>query len=107
MSHTSPVDEDFLWYVEHPEAFEAYRGKHVAIWDRRVAGYGSSAKGAYEMAVRGYPESKPTLAFIPQEEELILVRGLFFPYKRVRSEAFTATAEPRKLVDRSLCEARV
>lgn len=25
------VDEDFLWFVEHPEAFEKYRGKHVAI----------------------------------------------------------------------------
>lgn len=72
MSRAFAVDEDFLWYVEHPEAFEEYRGKHVAIWKKCVAGYGDSAKEAYEMAKKNHPESKPTLAFIPREEELIL-----------------------------------
>lgn len=66
------VDEDFIWYLEHPEVFEEYRGKHVAIWNKRVIGYGESAKQAYEVAKKNYPESKPTLAFIPIEEELIL-----------------------------------
>jgi len=72
MSCALPIDDDFLWYVEHPEAFKAYREKHVAIWNKHVAGHGSSAKEAYEMAIRNYPESKPILAFIPIEEELIL-----------------------------------
>ena len=72
MAGTLAVDEDFLWYVEHPEAFEGYRGKHVAIWNKRVTGYGNSAKEAYEMAKKNYPKSKPTLTFIPREEELIL-----------------------------------
>ncbi len=72
MSPASSFDDDFLWYVEHPEAFEQYRGKHVAIWNKRVTGHGSSAKKAYQMAKKKYPESKPTLAFIPREQELIL-----------------------------------
>jgi len=72
MARALSVDQDFLWYVEHPEAFERYRGKHVAIWNDRVVGHGDSAKEAYEMAKKNYPESKPTLAFIPREEELIL-----------------------------------
>lgn len=72
MTDPSAVDQDFLWYAEHPEAFEGYRGKHVAIWNKRVVGYGDSAKEAYEMAKKDYPKSKPTLAFIPEEEELIL-----------------------------------
>lgn len=66
------VDEDFLWFVEHPEAFEKYRGKHVAIWKKGVIGHGESAKQAYEMAKKRYPKSEPTLTFIPTEEELIL-----------------------------------
>jgi len=72
MARASGIDEDFLWYVEHPEAFEAYRGKHVAIWGKRVTGHGDSAKEAYEMAKRNHPKSRPTLTFIPREEELIL-----------------------------------
>lgn len=72
MAGSKAVDEDFIWYAEHPEAFEDYKGKHVAIWEKRVIGYGSSAKEAYEMAKKKYPESKLTLAFIPKEEELIL-----------------------------------
>jgi hypothetical protein len=66
------VDEDFLWFAEHSEDFERYRGKHVAIWKRRVIGYGESAKEAYEMAKRAYHDSEPTLTYIPIEEELIL-----------------------------------
>jgi len=66
------VDEDFIWFVEHPEDFEDYRGRHVAIWNKRVVGHGRSAKEAYEMAKKSHPKSKPTLAFIPREEELIL-----------------------------------
>jgi len=66
------IDEDFLWYVEHPEAFENYKGQHVAIWNKKVIGHGNTAKQAYDMAKKSNPKSKPTLAFIPREEELIL-----------------------------------
>jgi len=73
MSMKAVLDEDLVWYIEHPEAFEKYRGKHVAIWKRSVIGHGNTAKKAYEMAKKGHPESEPTLAFIPKEEELILI----------------------------------
>lgn len=72
MGNVEAIDEDFVWYVENPEVLEGYRGRHVAIWRKRVVGYGDSAKEAYEMAKKKYPGSKVTLAFIPREEELIL-----------------------------------
>jgi hypothetical protein len=72
MTRALAADDDFIWYTGHPEAFEEYRGKHVAIWNKRVVGYGDSAREAYEMAKKNYPESEPTLAFIPREKELIL-----------------------------------
>lgn len=72
MGETREVDEDFVWYAEHPEAFQDYRGRHVAIWKKKVIGHGTTAKEAYQMAKKKYPKSEVTLAFIPQEEELIL-----------------------------------
>ncbi len=72
MGNVEAIDEDFVWYVENPEVFEGYRRRHVAIWRKRVVGYGDSAKEAYEMAKKKYPDSKVTLAFIPREEELII-----------------------------------
>lgn len=35
-------------------------------------GLDDSAKETYDMAKKEYPESNPTLAFVPEEEELIL-----------------------------------
>ena len=72
MKRPKKTDEDFLWYVEHPEAFENYKGQHVAIWNKKIIGHGNTAKQAYDMAKKNYPDSKPTLTFIPREEELIL-----------------------------------
>jgi len=59
------VDEDFIWFVGSPKELEEYKG--VAIWKKRVIGFGDSAKEAYDKAKK---ESNSTLAFIP--EELIL-----------------------------------
>jgi len=61
-----------LWYVGHPEAFEDYKGQRVAIWNKKVIGHGKTAKQAYDMARKSYPKSKPTLAFTPKEEVLII-----------------------------------
>ena len=63
------VDEDFIWFVGSPKELEEYKGKHVAILKRKVTGFGDSAKEAYDKAKK---ESNPNLAFIPEEEELIL-----------------------------------
>jgi len=41
---------DFLWFVNNPKEFEKYKGMHVAIWKKRVLGYGKTVKEAYEMA---------------------------------------------------------
>jgi len=66
------VDEDFIWFVGTPKELERYKGKHIAIWEKKIVGFGDSAKEAYDRAKREHPTSNPTLAFIPEEEELIL-----------------------------------
>ena len=65
------VDEDFIWFVGSPEELEEYKGKHVGGW---VIGFGDSAKEAYDKAKKEYPVPKPTLAFIPEEEEELILR---------------------------------
>ena len=65
------VDEDFIWFVGSPEELEEYKGKRVAIWKKKVIGSGDSAKEAYDKAKK---ESNPTLAFIPEEEEELILR---------------------------------
>jgi len=45
---------------------------HVAIWGKRVIGFGKTAREAYEMAKRREPESEPALAYIPEDEAMIL-----------------------------------
>jgi len=66
------ADEDFMWFVGGPRELEKYRGMHVAIWGRRVIGCGKTAKEAYEMAKKNKPESEPALAYIPEDEAMIL-----------------------------------
>jgi len=63
------VDEDFIWFVGSPKELEEYKGKHVAIWKRKVIGFGDSAKDN-----KAKKESNPTLAFIPEEEEELISR---------------------------------
>jgi len=40
--------------------------------EQKNIGHGTTAKQAYDMAKKTYSKSKPTLAFIPKEEELII-----------------------------------
>jgi len=62
----------FEWFVSNPEKLKKYVGEHVAITDDEVAGFGSSAKEAYDMAKKKFPKKSPLLAYIPKGETLIL-----------------------------------
>jgi hypothetical protein len=42
---------------------------HVAIWKKRVLGYGKTVKEAYEMAKKKNPKAEPALAYIPEDED--------------------------------------
>ncbi len=66
------VNEDFLWFASSPKELKRYRGMHVAIWNKRVIGYGKTAKEAYDMAKKKEPKSDPALAYIPEDEAMIL-----------------------------------
>jgi len=64
--------EDFLWFANNPKEFEKYKGMHVAIWKKCVLGYGKTVKEAYEMAKKNNPKAEPALAYIPEDEAMIL-----------------------------------
>ena len=66
------AEEDFEWYARSFEELKPYKGKHIAIWQKKVIGFGETAKEAYEMAKKADPNSRPALAFIPEKEDLIL-----------------------------------
>ncbi len=66
------VRGDFLWFASGLRELERYRGMHVAIWDKQVIGYGEAAKEAYEMAEKRCLESELALAYIPEDEAMIL-----------------------------------
>jgi len=62
----------FNWFVSNPEKLKKYAGKHVAIIDEEIAGFGDSAKEAYDMAKKKFPKKSPLLTYIPKGETLIL-----------------------------------
>jgi len=44
------ASEAFKWYVSHPDKLWAFVGKQVAVVDDQVAGFGDSAREAFDMA---------------------------------------------------------
>lgn len=54
---------------------DKYRGKHIALVDGKVVGWGTTVIEAFKMAQKKIPNIKPEkilLRFIPQENLLIL-----------------------------------
>jgi len=66
------MSEEFEWYVGSPEELERYKGKYVAIVSKEVVGSGKTADEAYREALKKYPDSRPLLVFIPEDEAMIL-----------------------------------
>lgn len=47
-----------------------YKGKYVAILDKKVIAHGNNAKKVWEEAKKKYPKKKSYLAKIPSDETL-------------------------------------
>lgn len=66
---TSP---EFQFFVETP--LTQYKGKYVALLGKKVVASGVSAKEVWEKAKRKYQKELPTIAKIPKEEVLVMIR---------------------------------
>lgn len=64
------IEKDLEWLCEHQEISEKYRGKYIAIIDKKVVAHGKSLHEVLNIAERLGEE--PLISFIPQEETLIL-----------------------------------
>ena len=53
--------------------FSKYRGKYVAIIDKKVVASGTDPKVVWEKAKNRYPEKTPELMKMPTGETLVLV----------------------------------
>lgn len=64
-------DEDMRWFETQRETFSDYRGKHIAIYDHQVVGWGDSPLIAFESARKRLPNVRPLLLYVSPESESI------------------------------------
>lgn len=62
--------KDFKWFVG--AELSEYKGRYIAIVNKRVVAHGENAKEVWTDAKRKYPEKIPALAKIPKDDILIL-----------------------------------
>lgn len=67
---TKKTRSDYDWFVNTD--LSRYKGKYVAVANRKVVSSGYDAKKVYEKARKKAPRSKPTLAKIPLEDVMVL-----------------------------------
>jgi len=61
---------DYDWFLR--AALEKYRGKHIAILNRKIIASGSNAKEVWALAHKKYPDEEFLMAKVPEEDVLIL-----------------------------------
>ena len=64
------MKNDIEWYAEAD--LSKYKGKYVAILDKKVVASGINAKKVIEEAKRKYPRKKSFLAKVAGDETLVL-----------------------------------
>ena len=64
-------DDDFNWFVSSNLDLSSYRGKYLAIYDKKIIGSSDTSREALNMAKSVNPQSEPALTFIPESEDVI------------------------------------
>ncbi len=62
---------DLEWFASEESALQRFRGKYVAIRERKVIGWGSTPIEAYRMAKHANPNAEPAITFIPETENTL------------------------------------
>lgn len=71
MKQTAPSYNNLSKILANPK----YRGKHIVVVNGKVfsANTGQEAARIFREAVKKYPQKKPTITYIPQEDTMILI----------------------------------
>ena len=64
--------EEYAWFVENQKEVLKYRGKHIAIVGKEIVASARSAKVAYDIAKRKYPDKSPLLHYVPEGDLYVL-----------------------------------
>lgn len=84
-----------------------YRGKYVAIIDKKVVASGTDAKEVWAKVKKKYPSKTPELAKVSKEETLVLrreiseVKGLLITEPELRKKAVKRINEARGRIRKS------
>lgn len=71
---TNAGSRELEFYVSNStEINEKFHGKHIAIIGDRVVASGDNPGTVWEHARKMYPRSRPTLAYVPEDDILVLV----------------------------------
>jgi hypothetical protein len=62
--------DDFTWFLS--ASLKRYRGKHIAILNRKIIASGSNARDVWKRAHHKDPENGFIMAKVPEDEILIL-----------------------------------
>lgn len=66
--------KELRFYVSHaPEINNRFHGKHVAIIGDKIVASGANPRLVWKHAKKLYPRSKPTLAYVPEDDILVLI----------------------------------
>lgn len=64
------MSSDIEWYAKAD--LSKYKGKYVAISDKKVVASGTNAKKVLEEAKRKYPKKTTYMAKVPEDETFVL-----------------------------------
>ncbi len=68
--HSMDDPDDFTWFLS--ASLKRYRGKHIAILNRRIIASGTNAKEVWERAHKKNPENDFLMTKVPEDDILIL-----------------------------------
>jgi hypothetical protein len=65
-------EDDFNWFFSEDLDLSSYRGKYVAVYGKRIIGWGETSVEAYNMAKAFNSQSEPAITYIAESEDVIL-----------------------------------
>lgn len=68
--HSGLMKKDIEWFAKAD--LSKYKGRYVAILDKKVIASGTNAKKVWEEARKKYPDRKSAIAKIPEDETFVL-----------------------------------
>jgi hypothetical protein len=66
------IKEDFEWFASGQLNVKDYKGKYIAVWRKQIVGSGATAVEAERIAQYNFPDCRPAIVYVPEDENAIL-----------------------------------